>query len=248
MARFDERKPICRSGGFVGAVQSARCEWVHRRSGASGFENDGETISPMVRRSLYSLFFLSLFLSLRVIRKWRDDLDDRWLGSTGWVWTIGVVRSSCSDAIFLLFLSLSLLFSKAGNHLKWKWKRKSFSTVLAIFYGQPEMFFNLTKFEVTTKHSLFRKIISEINLKSKQMEPKYWGNRKYYNITNNNRNKNLSTPQKNKNDTLKKTRRLNECRNPEIVENRTVQSVSFITSGIHYQIPRCISWSEEINP
>ena len=67
----------------------------------------------------------------------------------GWVWTIGAMRSSCSNAIWLyscsdktifllsLSLSLSLLFSKAGNHLEWKWKRKSFSNVLAIFYSQP---------------------------------------------------------------------------------------------------------------
>ena len=160
-------------GGFVGAVRSVRCEWVRRQSGVSGFENDGETISPVVRRSLYSLFFLSMSLSSRVVRKWRDDLDDRWLGST----RVGL--NDQSDAIVLLrcdllalSLSLSLLFSKAGNHLKWKWKRKSFSTVLAIFYGHPKMLFSLTKFEVTTKHPLFRKIISGISLKSKQMEPK----------------------------------------------------------------------------
>ena len=75
------------------------------------------------------------------------------------------MRSSCS-------FSLSLLFSKAGNHLKWKWKRKSFSIVLAIIFGQLEMLFSLTKFEVTTKHPIFRKIISGISLKSKQTEPK----------------------------------------------------------------------------
>ena len=129
-------------------VRSARCEWVRRQSGASGFENDGETISPVVRQSLYSLFFLSLSLSLRVVRKWQDNLDDRWLGST----RVGlndrsdaIVLLRCDLVVFLLrqgdllafSLSLSLLFSKAGNRLKWKWKRKSFSTVLAIFYGQP---------------------------------------------------------------------------------------------------------------
>ena len=65
------------ASGFVGAVRSVRCEWVRRQSGVSGFENDGETISPVVRRSLYSLFFLSMSLSSRVVRKWRDDLDDR---------------------------------------------------------------------------------------------------------------------------------------------------------------------------
>ena len=46
------------SSGFVGVsgfVELRRCEWVH-----------GATIS-----------LLSLSLSLRVVRKWRDDLDDR---------------------------------------------------------------------------------------------------------------------------------------------------------------------------
>ena len=137
-------------GGFVGAVRSVRCEWVRRQSGVSGFENDGETISPVVRRSLYSLFFLSMSLSSRVVRKWRDDLDDRWLGST----RVGlndqsdaIVLLRCdllapTSAIFLLSLSLSLFYfprpeiiwseNENGNHFPPFWlyftvNRKCFS-------------------------------------------------------------------------------------------------------------------------
>ena len=54
------RSRVC---GFVVwlTMRSARCEWVCQRYGASRFKNDGETISLVVRRSLYSLC-----LSLRV--------------------------------------------------------------------------------------------------------------------------------------------------------------------------------------
>ena len=76
-------------------------------------------------------------------------------------WTISVMSTLSS-------LSLSLLFSKAGNHLKWKWKRKWFFVVLALIFGQLEILFSLTKFEVTTKHPIFRKIIYGISLKSIQ--------------------------------------------------------------------------------
>ena len=65
------------SSGFVGAcgfVELRRCEWVC-----------GATIS-----------LLSLFLSSRMVRKWRDNLDDRWLGST----RVGL--NDRSDAIVLL--------------------------------------------------------------------------------------------------------------------------------------------------
>ena len=75
-------------------------------------------------------------------------------------------------SLLSLSLSLSLLFSKAGSHLKWKWKRKWFSVVLALIFGQLEMLFSLTEFEVTTKHPIFRKIISGISLKSIQTQPK----------------------------------------------------------------------------
>ena len=80
---------------------------------------------------------------------------------------------SFSLSLFLsLSLSLSLLFSKVGNHLKWKWKRKWFSVVLALIFGQLEMLFSLIEFEVTTKHPIFRKIIFGISLKSIQTQPK----------------------------------------------------------------------------
>ena len=86
------------------------------------------------------------------------------------------VMSSFAFMISSFFLplsfSLSLLFSKAGSHLKWKWKYKWFSVVLALKFGQLEMLFSLTEFEVTTKHPIFRKIISGISLKSIQTQPK----------------------------------------------------------------------------
>ena len=102
----------CYDLGFVGSqcdlpVWSARCEWVCRQSGASGFENDGKTISSVVWRSLYSLC-----LSLRA---WSGNGETismicDWV-RRGWVWMIGAVRSSCSDVGDLLALSLSLSLS-----------------------------------------------------------------------------------------------------------------------------------------
>ena len=110
----------CYDLGFVGSqcdspVRSARCEWVRRQSSVSGFENDGEMISPVVQRSLYSLC-----LSLRAWSRNGETIlmIGDWV-QRGWVWTIGVVRSSCSDAIFLL------------------WRRQSscsFSLSLSLFY------------------------------------------------------------------------------------------------------------------
>ena len=159
-------------GGFVGAVQSVRCEWVRRQSGVSGFENDGETISLLSLLSLY----VSLFARGPEMARWsrwsRTRFDEGGFERSERCNRLTPMRTSCSDIGDLLTLSLSLLFSKAGNHLKWKWKQKSFSTVLAIFYSHPKMLFSLTKFEVTTKHPLFQKIISGISLKSKQTESK----------------------------------------------------------------------------
>ena len=108
-----------------------------------------------------------------------DDIGELGFGRyrRAWLWTISTLSSfflplSLSLALSLsLSLSLSLLFSKAGNHLKWKWKRKWFSVVLALILDQLEMLFSLTEFEVTTKHLIFRKIISGINLKSIQTQP-----------------------------------------------------------------------------
>ena len=100
------------TNGFIRVVgSSARCEWIRWRSDASGFENDGEMISPVVRRSLYSLFFLFLSLSLRVVRKWQDDLDDQWLVSTrvglnnrnGAIFLLRHWWSSCSFSLSLFY-------------------------------------------------------------------------------------------------------------------------------------------------
>ena len=75
--------------------------WCDRRTGA---------IVDLVRSLI---FFLFLSLSSCVVRKWRDDLDDRWLGSTrvglndrsGAIVLLRRQRSSCS-----LSLSLSSVF------------------------------------------------------------------------------------------------------------------------------------------
>ena len=94
-----------------------------------------------------------------------------------------ISASSALDDLYSLFflspslsfsrsLSLSLLFSKAENYLKWKWKRKWFPVVLALIFCQLKMLFSLTEFEVTTKHPIFRKIISRISLKSIQTQAK----------------------------------------------------------------------------
>ena len=151
--------------GAIGAVQVGSpaiwCERVQER-----WRDDlagGATIS-----------LPSLSLSSHVVRKWRDDLDDRWLGSTrvglndrsGAIVLLRCRWSSCS---FSLSLSLSLFYFPRPKII---WKRKSFSIVLAIIFGQLEMLFSLTKFKVTTKHPIFWKIISGISLKSKQTEPK----------------------------------------------------------------------------
>ena len=74
-------------------------------------------------------------------------------------------RSSC-------FFSLSLFYfprpkivwseNENGNHFPPFW---------LYFTVNPEMFFSSTQFKVTTKHPLFRKIISKISLKPKQTEP-----------------------------------------------------------------------------
>ena len=91
---------------------------------------------------------------------------------------VGIVPVMSQSLLsFSLSLSLSLLFSKAASHLKWKLKRKWFFVVLALKFGQLEMFFSLTEFEVTTKHPIFQKIIFEINLKSIQTQPKFHNNR-----------------------------------------------------------------------
>ena len=109
-------------------------------------------------------------------RGWRNRDRDQCIRGVG---DVSGRRSAGDVAIssFFLHLSLSLLFSKAASHLKWKLKRKLFFVVLALKFGQLEMFFSLTEFEVTTKHPIFQKIIFEINLKSIQTQPKFHNNR-----------------------------------------------------------------------
>ena len=70
--------------------------------------------------------------------------------------TVPVMSRSLLSFSLSLFLSLSSIFFSVAFHLKWKWKRKWFSVVLALIFGQLEMLFSLTKFEVTTKHPIFR--------------------------------------------------------------------------------------------
>ena len=132
------------SSGFVGVsgfVKLRRCKWVRRAS----------LVQVGSRCDDLSTLFVSLFArGLEMARRswWSVTRFDEG----------GFERSKRCDclastsAIFLLFFSLSLLFSKAENHLKWKWKRKRFSVILALIFGQLEMLFSLTEFEVTTKH------------------------------------------------------------------------------------------------
>ena len=86
--------------------------------------------------------------------------------------SVSLLRSSdWCDVGDLLALSLSLSLSsifQGRKSFEVKMKTEIIFVVLAIFFGQLEMLFSLTKFEVTTKHPLFLKIISGISLKSKQ--------------------------------------------------------------------------------
>ena len=150
---------------FQTRTRTNRCEWVHRCEwvrGASGLVGVG-------RCDDLSTLSVSLFArGLEMVRRSRWSVTG--FDKGGFEWSercdhLAPMWSSCSDIsdLLALSLSLSLLFSKAGNHLKWKWKRKWFSIVLALIFGQLEMLFSLTEFEVTTKHPIFRKIISGIS-------------------------------------------------------------------------------------
>ena len=168
-------------------------EWWVRRRGASGFVGDLVRVGSrtMARRSrrwcddLSTLSSFSLCLSLCAWSRNGETISmiGDWV-RRGWVWMIGAVRSSYSDVIwlyscsdkviFLLSLSLSLFYfprpeiiwseNENGNHFPPFW---------LYFTVNPEMLFSLTQFEVTTKHPLFRKIISGISLKPKQTQPKF---------------------------------------------------------------------------
>ena len=130
------------------------------------------SLSLIVFVRLSPFFFCSLSLSLDIARRTSSvlgflgspkllDVDrsrlHRWWGASA------ISRPCC--------LSLSLLFSWDGSDLKWKWERKLFSALSALFYGQTENIFSLTEFSVTAKHPLFWKSIFGTSLKPKQTEP-----------------------------------------------------------------------------
>ena len=121
-------------------------------------------------------------------RRWDRMMEARSSGTVLQL-KIGTVRSSdwssvCGRRRSLFFLSLcDLSLSLSRNTLKWKWELNSFSASKALFYGQTENIFSLTQFTGPTKHTIFRKRISEFHLKSKQMDPKSISNhltRKYH--------------------------------------------------------------------
>ena len=138
------------------------------------------TCSSWVRGATISL--LSLSLSSRVVQKWQDDLDDRWLG----LMRVGlndrsdaIVLLRCDllapmSVIFLLFLSLFLFYFPRPEVI-WSENRNGKSFPLFWLFDQLEMLFSLTEFEVTTKYPIFRKIIFGISLKSIQTQPKMCG-------------------------------------------------------------------------
>ena len=125
-------------------------EWVRRRNlSLSVFAH----LSPCFSRSL-SLFG-------------HCSTNELGLGFSGFVGALG-----CGSILPSSVLGCWCdLFSWGGSDLKWKWERKLFFALSALFYGQTEIIFSLTKFSVTVKHPLFRKSIFEISLKSKQTEP-----------------------------------------------------------------------------
>ena len=110
-------------------------------------------------------FLLSLSLSLSLFG--HCSTNELGLGFSGFVRALG-----CGSILPSSMLGCWCdLFSWGGSDLKWKWERKLFFALSALFYGQTEIIFSLTKFSVTVKHPLFRKSIFEISFKSKQTEP-----------------------------------------------------------------------------
>ena len=147
------------SGSWVRSV-TRRCD---RRS-ASGFVGDLVRTGSrtMARRSHWWCDVLSTLSISFFARGPKMARRSRWsvtgFDEDGFEWSercdlLALMRSSCFDVgdLLALSLSLSLLFSKAGNHLKWKWKRKSFSVVLALIFGQLEMLFSLTYTQFSRK-------------------------------------------------------------------------------------------------
>ena len=80
-------------------------------------------------------------------------------------WGAGAISLPCC-------LSLSLFYFP-GAEVIWSENENEnyFPPLSTLFYGQTEIIFSLTEFSVTAKHSLFRKIISGISLKSIQTQP-----------------------------------------------------------------------------
>ena len=155
MARSEWKKTLS-SEWWVWRMGSS--EWWVRRRGASGFVGDlmrvgSRTMARWSRRWCDDLSTPSYFSFCLSLRAWFENgetisMINDWFRQ-GWVWTIGTVRSSCSDAIFLLrrwrsscSFSLSLLYfprpeiiwseNENGNHFPPFWlyftvNRKCFS-------------------------------------------------------------------------------------------------------------------------
>ena len=110
--------------------------------------------------------------------RWCDDL-----GFSGFAISLSLllelIRSVCGSFSWSSVCGLELgelcvrrVRERAdGKCLKWKWDLNSFFTFEALFYGQIENIFSLTQFIGPTKHAIFRKMISEFRLKSKQTDP-----------------------------------------------------------------------------
>ena len=159
--------------------------WVRDDRWRMGLTISGFTIWGMGSTMRSLSLFLSLCLRVWVLPSLALSLslwallDKRarswvfWVRQSSWMW-IDLAFACARVLVRSLFLavSLSFLFSWGGSDLKWKWERKLFFALLALFYSQTENIFSLTKFSVTAKHPLFRKSIFGISLKPKQTEPK----------------------------------------------------------------------------
>ena len=139
-------------------------EWVRRRD---------LSLSLSLCLRVWVLPSLALSLSLWALLDKRARSWVFWVRQSSWMW-IDLAFACARVLVRSLFLAvfLSFLFSWGGSDLKWKWERKLFFALLALFYSQTENIFSLTEFSVTAKHPLFRKSISGISLKPKQTEPK----------------------------------------------------------------------------
>ena len=166
-----------RRRGAIGVVRVGSsaiwCEWVRER-----WRDDlagGATISLL---SLLS-FSVSLFArcpEMARLSRWsvtgfeeggfeRSERCDRLAPMRSGCILAPTRRSSCSLSLSLFYFPRpEIIWSENEN-------RNHFPPFWLYFTVNPEMLFSLTQFEVTTKHPLFRKIISRISLKPKQTEP-----------------------------------------------------------------------------